>query len=437
MLNPLLRHGIRESIVWTQSNKNKWGTVPVELKTRVLIVSTMDTKAKETVFLKKWLEDEGLDVHILDAGIKGKSPLPVDITRDEVAVAAGSNLGNVQDMGHEGKSLNVMISGAIHCAGALYEKGEIQGVIGLGGSMGTTLGTAVMRTFPIGFPKVMISTMASRNTRPFVGTKDILMLHSVCDLSGLNRITKKVLREGALALAGMVKGRKIAPFDEAPLAVISTLGTTESCLMGVRQTLEARGMEVITFHTVGSGGEAMDELIRKENVEVVIDLSLHELADHLFGGDYDAGPIRGTAALEKGIPTILTPGNTDFLVMGPLALAKERFPDRRAHAHNSAITAVGTSPEEMKKLAGRLSDMCGKAEGPVGMVVPMGGFSAFDSPAGPMEAPEVRQAFAEAFKANLPQGVQYIESKHHINDPEFSVKIMDCMDLLRKTTGAQ
>ena len=179
----------------------------------------------------------------------------------------------------------------------------------------------------------------------------------------------------------------------------------------------------------------MDELIREEAAELVVDISLHELVDHLFGGDYDAGPRRGTAALEKGIPTVLAPGNTDFLATGPLALAKERFPGRRAHAHNSAITAVGTTPEEMIKLAGLLSDMCKRAEGPVGMVVPMGGFSAFDSPEGPMEAPEVRRAFAEAFKADLPQKVQYMESNHHINNPEFALRILDCIDRLRETAG--
>ncbi|MBW2118627.1 MAG: Tm-1-like ATP-binding domain-containing protein [Deltaproteobacteria bacterium] len=323
----------------------------METKSRVLIVSTMDTKSEEASFLKECLEGEDIKVQILDAGIMGNSPFPVDISRDSVAAAAGSSLADVQNMGHEGKALDVMISGAIKCAGDLYENGEIQGVIGIGGSMGTSLGTAVMRIFPVGFPKVMISTMASRNTRPFVGTKDIMMLHSVCDLSGLNRITRKVLREGALAIAGMANGGEITSPDDRPLAVVSTLGTTESCLVSVRQALEARGMEVVTFHTVGSGGEAMDEVIREEDVELVVDLSLHELVDHSLGGDYDAGPNRGLAALEKGIPTILVPGNMDFLVTGPLALAKERFPGRRMHAHNAAITAVGTNQREMEDLA--------------------------------------------------------------------------------------
>jgi uncharacterized protein (UPF0261 family) len=409
----------------------------LEIRNSVLIVSTMDTKADEACFLKKCLEGEDLSVKILDAGIKGDSPFPVDISRHSVANAAGSNLGAVQHLGHEGKALNVMISGAIKYAEDLYEKGDIQGVIGIGGSMGTSLGTAVMRIFPVGFPKVMISTMASRNTRPFVGTKDIMMLHSVCDLSGLNRITGKVLREGALALAGMVKGSKISPLEDLPLVVLSTLGTTEACALMLRKAFGEKGREVLTFHTVGSGGEAMDEIVREENVELVVDLSLHELIDNFFGGDYDAGPDRGIAALEKGIPTVLVPGNTDFLVTGPLSLAKERFAGRLMHAHNSAITAVGTNQREMETLAKHISEMCRKAKGPVEVLVPMGGFSAFDSTGGPLEDPDVRRKFAKVLRLSLPGAIPYIESGHHINDPEFAMEIMDCANRMMQAGWPQ
>ncbi len=395
---------------------------------RVLIVATMDTKGKETLFLKECLDAEGIQVIIMDAGILGKNPFFVDISRDVVAEAAGSTLNEVQTIGHEGKALAIMIEGAIQCAKALYEKGEIDGVIEIGGSMGTTLGTAVMRTFPIGFPKVMISTMASKNTRPFVGTKDILMLHSVCDLSGLNRITRRVIREGGLALAGMVKGIKKHPVDTAPLVVLSTLGTTETCVQLLRMDFEKNGREVITFHTVGSGGEAMDELIRDEAVESVVDVSLHELGDHLFGGDYDAGPDRGRAALEKGVPTLLVPGNTDFLVTGPLAVAEQRFPGRRLHVHNAAITVVATAPEEMKAIASRTAELCTMAKGSVSVLIPMGGFSAFDSPGGPLESPEIRYVFRQTIRAELPEGIQCQESRHHINDPEFAGVILESME---------
>jgi len=394
---------------------------------RVLIIGTMDTKGKETMFLKECLEGEGLGVVVMDAGILGQSSYPVDITRERVAQAAGSALSDVQRIGHEGKALDVMIRGAVQCAGDLYRKGEIDGVVEIGGSMGTTLGTAVMRTFPIGFPKVMISTMASKNTRPFVGTRDILMLHSVCDLSGLNRITRKVIREGGLALAGMVKGLKKQVSATAPLVAMSTLGTTEACALRVREGLEKKGREVITFHTVGSGGEAMDELIRDEDVEMVVDLSLHEIGDNLFGGDYDAGPNRGLAALEKGVPAILVPGNTDFLVCGPLAAAMARFPGRRCHAHNAAISTVATAPDEMKRIAERVAELCGKARGLVSVLIPMGGFSAFDSPGGPLESPEIRKAFSETLRANLPAGIRCMESPYHINAPEFAAQILEAV----------
>lgn len=395
---------------------------------RVLIIGTMDTKGKETMFLKECLEGEGLGVVVMDAGILGRSSFPVDISRDRVAEAAGATLHEVQHIGHEGKALDVMIRGAIQCAGDLYRKGEINGMVEIGGSMGTTLGTAVMRTFPIGFPKVMISTMASKNTRPFVGTKDILMLHSVCDLSGLNRITRKVIREGGLALAGMVKGVQKQVSETAPLVAMSTLGTTEACALRVRARIEKQGREVITFHTVGSGGEAMDELIRDEDVGMVVDLSLHEIGDNLFGGDYDAGPNRGLAALEKGIPTVLVPGNTDFLVAGPLAVTQARFPGRRYHAHNAAISTVGTAPEEMKRIAERVAELCKRAKGPVSVVIPMGGFSAFDSPGGPLESPEIRNVFSETLQVNLPTGIRCVASPHHINDPEFAATVIEAID---------
>ena len=400
----------------------------------VLIISTLDTKAGETRFLRECLIDRGVPVLILDAGIRGESPFPPDIRRDEVAHAAGSTLDDVRCLGHEGKALSVMTSGATRCAEKLFKEEKIKGLLGLGGSMGTTLGTGVMRAFPIGFPKLMISTMASRNTRGFVGNKDILMLHSVADLSGLNRITRKILRQGALAMAGMVKGGETASAGTCPLAVISTLGTTEACLVRLRQALESSGMEVVTFHTNGSGGEAMEDLIRTEDVAVVVDLSLHELMDHQVGGEYDAGPGRGKAALEKGIPTILIPGNTDFIVTGPKEQAADRFPERRMHSHNAAITVVSATGQELSCLAGWISKMCHDARGKVTVIVPIGGFSAFDDPNGPLENPRARQAFRKKIEADLPHGIPCFFSKYHINDMEFSQLILSCVERL---TGAK
>ena len=296
--------------------------------------------------------------------------------------------------------------------------------------MGTTLGTAVMRALPIGFPKVMISTMASRNTRPFVGTKDIMMLHSVCDLSGINRITQKILRNGALALAGMVKGSDLKTHSVKPLVVLSTLGTTEACAVKVRTELEAKGNEVIIFHTVGSGGEALEETVKAGEVNAVVELSLHELADHLFGGDYDAGPDRGKGALQLKIPTVLVPGNVGFLVTGPIHQAQQHFPGRNYHVHNAAITVVRTEREEMVKLARVFAGLCNHAGGPLAILVPLGGFSAFDRKGGPLHDPEAPRLFSDILKEELKRDIPLHELPYHINDEEFAGEVLRNLDTI-------
>jgi uncharacterized protein (UPF0261 family) len=398
-----------------------------------LLVATMDTKGQEALFVAQCLRNERISVKILDAGIRGKSPVPTDISRDEVAAAGGETLSGVQNIGHEGKALKVMTAGAIKCAQELDRHNIIDGIIGLGGSMGTTLGTAVMRAFPVGIPKLMITTMASRDTRAFVGTKDILMLHSVCDLAGLNRITHKILSNGAGALAGMLgRVRADAAFDQ-PLVFLSTLGTTEACVQNVRNGLEDKGKEVVIFHTVGSGGAAMEEMIEQEKVTAVVDLSLHEIADHHFGGDYDAGPHRGGAALKKGIPTILVPGNMDFLVSGPLKAAKRQFPGRAYHSHNAAITVVRANHEEIKKMARIVADLANRSRGPLRILVPLKGFSAFDSPQGPMPDPEAPELFGQILQENLATQNNLTLLPHHINDSEFSRAIIEAFDDLLQT----
>ena len=395
-------------------------------KPTVLLISTMDTKHQEAEFVMTCLKEADVDVYTIDAGIMGESPIPVSVSREEVAQLGGETLAKVQNMGHEGRALAAMIKGAIRKVEQLYQEGRFDGVFGLGGSMGTTLGTSVMRTLPVGVPKVMVTTMGSRNTRGFVGTKDILMLHSVCDLAGLNRITNKVLHNGAMAMAGMVLYPAKAPSDDKPLVLLSTLGTTEACVKKIRSQLLADGMEPVVFHTVGAGGQAMDEMIEQEQTFAVVDLSLHEITDHLFGGDYDAGPDRGKAALSAGIPTVLVPGNADFLVTGPLEDARNRFPGRAYHVHNAAITALSTSDEEMAFLGKHLAQLCNEAKGNYRLLVPMGGFSAFDSEGGPLWNPQGRQVFVDHLTENI-SGSQVKILDCHINDPKFALAIIENM----------
>jgi uncharacterized protein (UPF0261 family) len=393
---------------------------------KALLIATMDTKGREALFISTCLKQAGTTVLVMDAGIRGASAFPVDISREAVAKAGGKSLVEVQHIDHEGQALEVMTKGAIACAQSLYRQDRIQGVIGLGGSMGTTLVSGVMRSLPVGVPKVMISTMASRDTRAFVGTKDILMLHSVCDLAGLNRLTRKILRNGALALAGMLQPTT-ATEDQLPkpLIFLSTLGTTEACARQVRQVLEEKGNEVVIFHTVGAGGQAMEEMIEPQGVSALVDLSLHELADHRFGGDYDAGPDRGRKALQLGLPTILVPGNIDFLVSGPLEAARRRFPGRPYHAHNAAITVVRSTQAEIEMLSQTIAHWCNAATGLVKILVPMDGFSAFDSVQGPLYDPAAAQLFAKTFQKHLVDHGTLSLLPYHINDPEFAEAIVE------------
>lgn len=391
----------------------------MDIKPIVLLVAAMDTKGREALFLKDCLERAAVEVWVMDFGIRGRSPTPVRITRESVAQAGGSTLAEVQTLKQEGRALDIMAQGARLLA--MEVGGELSGIIGLGGSMGTTLATAVMRAFPVGFPKMMISTMASRDTRAFVGTKDICMLHSVSDLAGLNRITRAVLRNGANALAGMSKAVYLDKTETRPCVALSTLGTTEACAAELRRLLDDRGWEVVTFHTVGAGGAAMEEMIREGQVQAVLDLSLHELADHLFGGDYDAGPERGRAAVARGLPLVLVPGNVDFLVTGPLAGAVDRFPGRSYHVHNAAITCIRTSREEMCVLAETTADLANRATGPVAVVMPGKGFSAFDHPDfGPMPDEAAVGLFLETVENRLKPTVPVRVAPYHINDTEFA-----------------
>lgn len=385
----------------------------------VLVIATMDTKAVQVAYVQYCLSEAGVKVLLMDVGIMGKSPIEVAVRQDDVARAAGCTLSDVHDLKHEGRASQVMVAGAIRQAQELSKEGQIDAIIGLGGSVGTDICTAVMRSFPIGFPKVMISTLASHDVRPFVGTKDILMFPTICDLNGINRLLKKVLKNAALAGAGMAKQRFLEEESQKPLAFIGTLGTSEPCALRVKEALEAKGREVIIFHTTGTGGQAMEEMISEGQGEIVVEVSLQELVAHLLEGDYDAGPDRLSAALKRGVPTLFVPGCTDFIVSGPIRTTEKQFPDRLYHSHNAAITAVRTGHEETEIVARTMARLCNEAEGLRAIAVPLGGFSGFDCPGGPLHDSEAPKIMAEVLKKELTEKTPLYVSSHHINDPEF------------------
>jgi|WetSurMetagenome_2_1015567.scaffolds.fasta_scaffold105391_2 uncharacterized protein (UPF0261 family) len=400
-----------------------------------LIVATMDTKGKEVEYIHARLGELGVPVLILDAGIIGESPFPITVGRKETAEAGGLSLDEVRSLRDEGKAIATMTTGATLIAKGLYEQGRIGGIISVGGSMGTTLGTGVMRAFPVGFPKIMISTMASGNTRPYVGTRDIMMVFSICDLSGINRVTGRVLRNAANALAGLLRDETGYIPETNRVIALSTLGTTEVCSQRIRTAFEEKGYEVLVFHTTGAGGEAMEEIIREENVTGVIDLSLDEIGNHEFGGDYDAGSNRGIGGLEKGIPTVVVPGNIDILGGGPLRMAQVRFPGRRFHVHNPAITAVRTTKKEIGAIAEIIARCCNQARGPVSCIVPAGGFSLWDQLGGPFYDPEASEFFIQVLKEKLSDTVPLQVLPYNINIPAFAETVITCMEQLLQTNA--
>jgi uncharacterized protein (UPF0261 family) len=257
-----------------------------------------------------------------------------------------------------------------------------------------------------------------------------MMLNAVCDLSGLNRITERVLKNGALAAAGMAKGYAEYEKPLKPLVLLSTLGTTEPCSQTIKRALEKEGREIVVFHTTGTGGKALEEMIREEEVEAVIDISLTELGNNLIGGDFDAGPMRGQTALEKGIPVIFVPGNTDFFSTGPLSFAKQRFPGRNYHIHNAAITAIRIEHTETVKIAERLAALCNAGKGPRVILVPLSGLSSFDQPDGPFYDPKAPALFLETLKNYLRQGTELHAFPYHVNDPAFAMEVVRIWQML-------
>lgn len=394
-------------------------------KPKVLMIITLDTKAVEAKFIREVLESQGVDVVHLDASIRRSTDSSVEIPPEAIAAAAGMTLEEVRDLKHEGKCQGVMIEGSVKCALEYHAKQPLSGIIGVGGSMGTALGTVVMGMFPYGLPKVMVSTMASGFTKPFIGAKDINMFNPVCDIAGLNSITRDVFRNAALATAVMAKNYSPTRVEPKPLVAMTTLSTIDACTVNVRKQLEAKGFEVMVFHTLGTGGMAMDQIVSERDVVAVVDTSLVEINDFLNNGLCSAGPDRAKAALAKGVPVIFAPGNADFMVAGPIDVAKTMFPNHKYHMHNHALTAVRTEPSELKALAKHMGSLIADAKGPVSFFVPLTGFSHHDSPEGHLHDPAMCPVFLSALKEALPKTVVAREFNCHINDAQFADAIVE------------
>jgi uncharacterized protein (UPF0261 family) len=396
----------------------------------VYLIATLDTKGIEAAFVRDELESLGVAALIVDAGCQGTPATRADITREQVFETAGTSLADMQRLGDRGTVVTRAARGAAEIIARLHGEGRVAGVFGLGGSAGTTIATAAMRALPIGVPKLMVSTLASGQVRPWVGDKDIVMLNAVVDILGINRISRLILSEAARALAGMVLLTKSTPKSEIPnpkseippdraLIAASMFGVTTPCIMRARELLEAAGCEVVVFHATGNGGQAMESLIAEGLFAGVLDITTTELADELVGGILSAGPDRLTAAGKRGVPQVISVGALDMVNFGPPETVPEKFKDRKFHRHNATVTLMRTTADENRRLGEEIGRKAAVATGPTTILLPRRGISAIDREGQPFDGPESRSALFAGIRAAR-RGVDVQEIDAHINDREFA-----------------
>lgn len=394
----------------------------------VCIVGTMDTKGLEFAFIKAQIESSGVSTCVVNTGIMGEPQLTPDVSADEVAGKVGSSLQALRDEGDRGNSVAVMAQGAAAIVAEKQAAGEIDGIISLGGSAGTTIGTTAMQAVPVGVPKIMVSTLASGDTSPYVQSKDICMMYSVVDIAGINRLSRQILANAAGAIVGMVNAEAPAAMEaDKPLIAATMFGVTTPCVTKAREILEAAGYEVLVFHATGTGGQAMEDLVRGGFLAGVLDVTTTELADELVGGILSAGPDRLEAAGEAGLPQVIAPGALDMVNFGPRDTVPEKFNDRLFYQHNPTVTLMRTTTEEMAELGRIMARKLSAAQGDTTVIVPTQGVSAIDKTAQPFDSPEARAAWRENLMANIGRNVTVIEMDAHINDDEFATKLAETL----------
>jgi uncharacterized protein (UPF0261 family) len=390
----------------------------------VVLIGTLDTKGVEVAFLREQLHEAGVDALVIDAGVLHAPAFPPDVARERVFAAAGTSLAAVRQAADRGLAVAAAAQGAARIAVELHKEGRLDGVLGLGGSAGTTIGTAAMRALPFGVPKLMVSTLASGQVRHYVGVRDILMMHSVVDLSGLNRISRTVLGNAARAMAGMVKGQgtgaRSPESQEKPLITATMFGVTTPCVEAARAAVERAGYEVLVFHATGTGGLTMEAFLGDGLIAGVLDLTTTELADELVGGVLTAGRDRLTAAALQGVPQVISLGALDMVNFGPPDTVPEKFRGRHFYQHNPSVTLMRTTPEENDQLGKEIAHKASAARGPVAVLVPLRGVSAIDAAGQPFWWPEADAALFQSLRLWMSPHVKLVELDLHINDPAFA-----------------
>ena len=386
----------------------------------IAILGTMDTKGVEHGYVADLIRQRGHAVLVIDVGTLKEPKFKPHITRAEIATAAGANLAVLVAGRDRGEAVTVMSRGAPIVLAKLAEERRIDGVISLGGGGGTAIATAAMRALPVGFPKLMVSTLASGNTATYVCVKDIVMFPSVVDIAGLNRISRQLLARAAGAICGMVEAKVPAATTDKPIIVAGQFGNTTPCIEHSKKILEAAGYEVIVFAATGTGGRTMESLIETGLVAGVLDVTTTEWADELVGGILSAGQTRLEAAARRGVPAVVSTGCLDMVNFGTPETVPAKFAGRKFYQHNPQVTLMRTTPEECAKLGAILAEKLNLSTGPVTVLLPLRGGSMVSAPGGPFHDANADTALYASLKATLRASIPVVELDCTINDTAFA-----------------
>lgn len=396
------------------------------------LVGTLDTKADEIALLRDLVSASGLGVMVIDIGVLGRPGLKADVTNLRVARQGGVELDELRRRGEEDFAQTIMAAGLESIVLELVASDRVQGLLAIGGGQGSTMVAPTLKALPLGFPKLLVSTKASQaGIRPFVGSKDVLVLPSVADLAGINRLTRQVLKNAAGAMIGMLLTSAVFEEDR-PLVVMSMNGTITECGLAVKVMLQGAGYEVMVFHSIGTGGEALESFVAESDVAGVIELAVNEIGNELLGGLASAGPHRLEAAGAKGFPQVIVPGSADFInFLGPQTVPG-RLRRRRIHPHNPQATIVRTNQRDNQLLGRTLAQKLNRARGPVRVLWPGRGLSSVGRAEKPFFDPEADQALLRSLKRHLKPHIPLHEFDLFINDPAFAEAVFE---VFLKTTG--
>ena len=383
----------------------------------IAILGTLDSKGAEHAFIAAIVRERGHTPLLIDVGTGAEATVAPDVTRDEVAEAAGLDLAEVIARRDRGEAVTAMSRAAPALLAKLHREGRIDGVISLGGGGGTAIATAAMRALPVGFPKLMVSTLASGNTAHYLGTSDIMMMPSITDIAGLNRLSRLIFTRAAGAICGMVEARPEMGSDK-PLIVASMFGNTTACVSEARRLLEENGYEVLVFAATGAGGRSMEAIIDSGIVAGVLDITTTELADELAGGVLSAGPDRMNAAARAGVPAVVAPGCLDMVNFGEPASVPDRYAERLFYQHNPQVTLMRTTAGECARLGLILAEKTNAYRAPAAILLPMKAVSVIAAAGQPFHDPLADEALFGTIKQAARHPVREIDAE--INSPEFA-----------------